>query len=468
MQIRPSKFMEIKKIVIYPKTIKQSLFYYLCFMRETSTYKIDDPVLFKHKLLIWAQQFDPVMFLDSHAEKASHHHTFSFYQFDCLLAVESTKKIEAGAGQAFSQLQQFYEKEKDWLVGHLSYDLKNETEQLVSEHPDPIGFPALTFFQPKFVFILKGQHLEIQYFLSDISKTKVENIFLEINQTKVSFKENSLPEIHFTERIKNQEYFEKLDKILAHIQRGDIYEMNFCQEFFATDVDINPVQIYQQLKTVSPTPFSSYYHLDNRHCLSASPERFLAKRDNRLISQPIKGTIRRGGSWDEDGLLIEKLKKDPKERAENIMIVDLVRNDLSKTATRGSVKVDELCGIYTFPQVHQMISTVSSKLHPKHHFVEAIKAAFPMGSMTGAPKIRAMELIEAYESTKRGIYSGAIGYIDPNGDFDFNVVIRSLLYNYHQKYLSYIVGGAITNLSDPEIEYQECLLKAQAMLETFM
>ncbi|MGB2088637.1 MAG: chorismate-binding protein, partial [Psychroflexus salarius] len=165
--------------------------------------------------------------------------------------------------------------------------------------------------------------------------------------------------------------------------------------------------------------------------------------------------------------LINQLATDPKELAENIMIVDLVRNDLSKLATKASVKVDELCRIYTFEQVHQMISTISCELKPNIDFTSILEATFPMGSMTGAPKIEAMKLAEAYETTKRGLYSGSIGYITPNGDFDFNVVIRSLLYNAKRAYLSYMVGSAITDQSIPENEYQECLLKGKALQEIF-
>lgn len=164
-------------------------------------------------------------------------------------------------------------------------------------------------------------------------------------------------------------------------------------------------------------------------------------------------------------MLKNDLAKDEKERSENIMIVDLVRNDLSKTAVKGSVKVEELCKVYSFDQVHQMISTVTSQIEENTHPIDVIKSTFPMGSMTGAPKISAMKIIENLEETKRGLYSGAVGYITPRGDFDFNVVIRSILYNHTQKYISFSVGSAITSKSDPLKEYEECLVKAKAMHE---
>ena len=183
------------------------------------------------------------------------------------------------------------------------------------------------------------------------------------------------------------------------------------------------------------------------------------------MSQPIKGTSPRSENPFQDKANIEYLKHSLKERSENIMITDLVRNDLSKVATRGSVKVDELCGVYSFRQVHQMISTISAEMRPDKNWIDTVKATFPMGSMTGAPKVRAMQLIEKYEATKRGLYSGSVGYVSPDGDFDFNVVIRSILFNRKKGHLSYMVGSAITALANPEQEYEECLVKAAAIRE---
>ena len=259
---------------------------------------------------------------------------------------------------------------------------------------------------------------------------------------------------------------ETVEKIKEHIRYGDIYEINYCQEFFAEDVVLDPLELYFRLNEFSGTPFSCYYKDGSRHLACGSPERFLKKEGNQLISQPIKGTKPRGKNKVLDMQMKEALQSSAKEQSENVMIVDLVRNDLSKTAEKGSVKVDELCGVYSFKNMHQMISTISSKLKKEVHFIDAIKECFPMGSMTGAPKIRSMELIEKYEKTKRGLYSGAVGYIDPVGDFDFNVVIRSILYNECNAYLSFIVGGAITDKSNPIEEYEECLLKAKPILMT--
>jgi para-aminobenzoate synthetase component I len=264
--------------------------------------------------------------------------------------------------------------------------------------------------------------------------------------------------------ISKKQYLQTVKSIKKHIQQGDIYEVNFCQEFYSRGAKIDPFTTWLRLLKISPTPFSCFYRFNDRFLLCASPERFIKKSGNTIISQPIKGTSARGKTKKEDSKLMEQLAGDPKERAENIMITDLVRNDLSKIATRSSVRVDELCKIYPFPGVFQMQSLVTAELPAGISFQEIIKATFPMGSMTGAPKVRAMEIIEQYERSCRGLYSGAVGYISPEMDLDFNVVIRSIQYNQTDSYLSFMVGGAITSLSVPEKEYRECLLKAGAIL----
>ena len=266
-------------------------------------------------------------------------------------------------------------------------------------------------------------------------------------------------------RIHKDDYFKKVTRLLEHIRKGDVYEINFCQEFYSEETQIAPVETYFKLNEISKPPFAAFLKLDDSYLLSASPERYLKKSGSKVSSQPIKGTAKRAANEVEDMLLKEALANDMKEQSENIMIVDLVRNDLSRVALKGSVKVDELCKVYTFEQVHQLISTITCEVETKIHPVDIIRATFPMGSMTGAPKISAMKLIETYEETKRGLYSGAVGYFTPNGDFDFNVVIRSILYNEKNKYVSYSVGGAITAKSDPVKEYEECLVKAKAMRE---
>ncbi|MEZ4889522.1 MAG: anthranilate synthase component I family protein [Crocinitomicaceae bacterium] len=252
------------------------------------------------------------------------------------------------------------------------------------------------------------------------------------------------------------------------MQRGDIYEINYCQEFYDANAQIDAkLNLYATINEITQAPFSAFFQWQEFSAFCGSPERFLQKKGNQLLSQPIKGPAPRGKTSEEDQQLMLELKNNPKERSENVMIVDLVRNDLSKIATQGSVKVDELFGVYTFNTVHQLISTISCQIDESCDFSTIIKATFPMGSMTGAPKVSAMKLSEEHEAFQRGLYSGTIGCILPNGNFDFNVVIRSLLYNANNKYLSCGVGGAITINSDAEKEYQECETKVRRLLNAF-
>ena len=355
------------------------------------------------------------------------------------------------------KLNDFLAIPEKWKFGYISYDLKNQFENLSSSNADGLEFPEVNFFIPKTLFKIDKKNISLVYGDSSL-KSEIENIFFNNKGTK------SNP-INLAPRITEEDYLSKIRSIKEHIQQGDIYELNFCYEFFNENAEINPFETYKKLNKLTNAPFSCFGNFNNRYVLSASPERYINKTGQQITSQPIKGTISRGTNEIEDLKQIESLKNNQKERSENIMIVDLVRNDLSKIATKNSVKVEELCKVYTFETVHQMISTVTATLAPETSFIDILKATFPMGSMTGAPKIKSMELIEEYESTKRGVYSGCVGYIKPNGDFDFNVIIRTLLYNRDKKYLSCMVGGAITSKSDQHEEYQETLLKAKAILE---
>jgi para-aminobenzoate synthetase component 1 len=383
--------------------------------------------------------------------------------YDLLAGIDALHLLEPQK-DCFDHLQKEIDRTKDWWFGYLGYDLKNEIEDLKSENQDGLNMPEMNFFRPRWVFILDADTLQVHYFEEEFSEEEIYTLVMNIQQILLA-EEEVVNALEIKSRISKQEYLQSVGQLKEHIRKGDIYEVNFCQEFYAENTFIQPRQTYQKLMQLSPTPYSCFYQLGEKYLLSASPERYLKKQARKLISQPIKGTAKRGKNKEEDQLIKENLFADPKERAENIMIVDLVRNDLSRTAAKSSVRVEELCGIYTFPQVHQMISTVVSELKEGVHFVEAIRQSFPMGSMTGAPKVRAMKLIEEYESTKRGLYSGAVGYITPDGDFDFNVLIRSIQYNAKNQYLSFMVGGAITMQSDPEKEYEECLLKAKAMMK---
>lgn len=429
-------------------------------MRTTKKYQLKNIENFKQNLLLWSQQFDDVVWLDSN------NHKNQYSSYDAVLAVDAFTAIRTDYFDAFERLKEYQTLTNDWIFGYLTYDLKNTTERLKSENFDGLEFPDLYFFQPKKLFLFKGNQVEIKY-LKMVDDEIEEDLRLidTIVISSESEKSHNENPVKIKLRIHKDEYFEKVTKMLAHIHRGDIYEANFCQEFYSENSEINPLETFRKLNDISKSPFASFLKFENKYLISASPERYIKKNGNTVISQPIKGTAKRSKDKKEDLKLAEELSKDPKERSENIMIVDLVRNDLSHTATKGSVEVKELCKVYSFLQVHQLISTIQSQVKENTHPIDIIKTTFPMGSMTGAPKISAMKIIEDLEETKRGLYSGSVGYFTPNGDFDFNVIIRSILYNSTKKYISYSVGGAITSKSNPLKEYEECLIKAKAMRE---
>ena len=418
----------------------------------------EELISFKQQALLWANQFEVCCCFDSN------NYTDSYSGFDFLIAAGAQHQLKTNAGSAFDQLKDFYNQHHNWIFGMLGYDLKNEIEQLSSTHENRLDFPDLFFFVPECLIAIRNGKTEVIIGSENLLDTIEQFIPEQKYQSQQNEIQNNALEIQA--RLDKNTYISKVNELRDHISRGDLYEVNFCQEFFAENAIINPYEVYHNLNKLSPTPFAGFFKLTDKYILSASPERFLCKRGNKLISQPIKGTAKRSTDSAEDEHIKISLKNDQKEQAENVMIVDLVRNDLTKSAIPGTVKVDELFGIYTFPQVHQMISTVSCKIKENLHPIDAIRNTFPMGSMTGAPKIRAMQLIDEIELSRRGIYSGAFGYIDPNGDFDFNVVIRSILYNASNHYLSFQVGGAITYASSADKEYEECLLKASAIVKT--
>ena len=424
-------------------------------MRTTHTFQISNTEEFKKKLLNWSKNYNETIFLDSN----SYEDPYSSY--DLLVAVDAYTKLSANL-DSFNKLDTYYKKTSDWLFGYFSYDLKNDLENLESNNYDALSFSKLYFFQHKKVITLKGKTVHFLYLNAFSNEAEVD--FKIISNSILSLaKKSHRTNIKIKLRIHKEAYFKKVNALLKHIRLGDIYEANFCQEFYADNVKIDPIISYLGLNEISKAPFATFLKIKDKYLLSASPERYIKKIGAKVLSQPIKGTAARSKDKKEDATLKKELALDVKERAENIMITDLVRNDLSKFATKGSVKVEELCKVYSFEQVFQMISTISAEVKNDENPIEIIKATFPMGSMTGAPKISALQLIEEFEETKRGLYSGAVGYFTPDGDFDFNVVIRSILYNETKEYVSYIVGSAITAGSKPEKEYQECLLKAKAM-----
>jgi para-aminobenzoate synthetase component I len=417
---------------------------------QTELFQTTDPDQFKKKALLWAANFDSACYFDSN------NYSDPYSAFDVCIAAGVKTEISANAGNAFDRLTIFLKNNRGFVPGFFSYDLKNETENLVSEKQDHLGFPDLYFFVPKNRILVKGKDVSI-------TSLNTKKVWDEIQQQIIPNDPSTNFAGHLNHRISRSAYFDKIEKIKNHIQKGDLYELNLCQDFFAENTAINPVNTFLNLNTISPTPFAAFFKVGNRYIISATPERFLSRRKNKLISQPIKGTAKRHAKADDDELAKRELLSNEKELSENVMIVDLVRNDLTRSAKPGSVQVEELFGIYSFKQVHQMISTVVCEVREGLSNADIIRNTFPMGSMTGAPKISAMQLIEKYEETKRGIYSGAVGYFSEDGNFDFNVVIRTILYDANSGYLSFQAGSAITVDSDAGKEYEECLLKAEAI-----
>ncbi len=411
-------------------------------------------------LLNISSNIDYISVLVSNLEQKESNLPKDYINYDVLAGV-GKKAILISNNDSFEKLNKLHTQKKDWLFGYLSYDLKNEIEELSSNNMDNFNTDNLTFFVPEYVILLNNDKLEIQ------THHSIESCNEFVKAFNFSDFTNYKPQVNFSRRDDKESYLNKIEKIKNHIQIGDIYEMNYCQEFYASDVKIDAESVFLELNKRMQTPFSSFLKLKNQYILSASPERFLRKKGTHLLSQPIKGTRKRGKTKLEDSSLMNELKTSQKDISENVMITDLVRNDLSITAKKESVKVEELCKVYTFKKVHQMITSISSEIDAGFNFSDVLKAAFPMGSMTGAPKLRAMELIEHFEDFKRGFFSGAVGYITPQADFDFNVVIRTILYNLATDYLSIGVGGAITIKSDAMQEYEECLIKAKPLFDVF-
>lgn len=413
--------------------------------RTKTVFNVESLPNIKAKLFAWAANKSPVAWYDSN----DYPHQNNTY--DTVLALDSYKNIltkkELNATVGV-----------DWLFGFFSYEFSTPWERVTPSNPAYTSIPELQFFCPEKVWLLQGDVLTAHYLNDNNPKDDFDEI---LATPSLEFCETTT--INLTPRISKSEYVEKAKALQQHILRGDIYEVNYCMEWFAKEISVFPPRLFNNLNAVAKTPFAAYLHIENAYLMCASPERFLKRAGNTITSQPIKGTAARHQDAILDAAAAQQLKSDRKERAENIMITDLVRNDLSRIALKGTVVVPEQCAVYPFAQVHQMISTVTATCDPDKNSLNIIEACFPMGSMTGAPKQRAMELIDHYEVSQRGLYSGAVGYFAPNGDFDFNVVIRSIIYDAKKQYLTTHVGSALTAAADVEKEYAECQLKAAAI-----
>lgn len=408
--------------------------------------------LIKCKVLEWLVRSGTFIYLDSHS------YADPYGRYEMLAACSPLAWY-----RSLQELKQ--QSSCDWAFGHLAFTYK---DQLFADLPDrhgpaSDGFGAMSFFQPETVCYIRRSVRELV--IETVADPR--SVAAQINRMHVG-PLAPLPALQFQRRQDQAAYKAALAQVLEHIAAGDCYELNYCCEAVAKVSGLDPLQVYRHLKQTSPAPFSVFYRSGDAWMMGASPERFVCKREGRLLAQPIKGTAPRGRDEEEDEALKRQLRQSGKEQAEHVMIVDLMRNDLARCCEQGSITVAELMGIYSFPTVHQMISTVSGVLRPEQTIPDVLAHLFPAGSMTGAPKKRVLALTDALEERSRGIYAGTVGYLAPDGDADFNVVIRSLLYHAGSGRLAYHTGGAITRQSIPALEWEELLLKGRALERLFL
>ena len=348
----------------------------------------------------------------------------------------------------WTAIRGFMDESRSMTFGFLGYDLKNHIEQLSSENPERVDVPDFYFMEPEILMKIEGDNVEVL----------AGNVNLEaIKSQSVNTGSGSVKKIKRLES--KSSYIRKIIEVQRLIREGDFYELNYSYPIQA-QISGSPLSIYKKMRAINPVPFGAFIKTKDFQVCCSSPERFIKKAGRKIISEPIKGTSPRSDEKSADLKYREELLNE-KNKAENLMIVDLVRHDLSLIAETGSVEVSKLFDVQSFGTVHQLISTIEATALNNVHPVDVIKACFPMGSMTGAPKIEVMKTIERLEIYRRGIYSGAIGYFTPEGDFDFNVVIRSAIINGGN--VIYPVGGAITGDSIPEAEWEETHIKARVL-----
>ena len=419
--------------------------------RFSKSYSLKNKDLFVKKIVNFSSDQSHFTLLNSND---------SFDDYELIIAYGAESFLQSSKN-SLKKIDKYIDKVNDWIFGYLSYDLKNEIENLTDLNKDVFNLPNLYFYQPKVIWLIKEEKAEIY----SLDKKNLNEDWDHINS--IDYKDyTEKSSLDLITRTSKEEYVRKIKNIKQRILQGDCYEMNYCFDMYSKNKTINPYETYIKLNDYTRSPMSTFFKLNQLYLLSSSPERFIKRINRKIISQPIKGTAKRGLDSKEDEKIKHTLLSSPKELSENHMIVDLVRNDLSRVAEKGSVKVVNLNKLNTFKRVHQLISTVEAEIAVKTKFSKIITGMFPMGSMTGAPKIESMNIIDEYESTKRGLYSGSIGYIKPNKDFDFNVVIRSIIYDKLLKEINVSVGSAITFKSDPESEFEECLLKAEPMIKS--
>ncbi len=351
-------------------------------------------------------------------------------------------------------------------VGYLTYDYGRKFEQISSRHPKKIQMPEaqFTFFD--------------NYLIEDTLEKKLwitahgEQKKAETSISQIVSQIQSCPEMPSCGRhshvapyhpnFQKEEYKRAVDRMISYITEGDIYIANMTQQL-QVQSSLSPYEAFRYLRSYNPSPFGAYLNYGDFQIVCSSPERFLQVRDGLVETRPIKGTRKRGSTPEEDQALRRELENSSKDHSELLMIVDLERNDLNHVCEPGSVKVTEHFAVEAYATVFHLVSTIVGKLRPNLGLMDLIRAAFPGGSITGAPKIRAMEIIDELENDRRNLYTGSIGYLSLDGSCDLNIVIRTALHKNGTYYLG--VGGGITCESDLEFEYEETLQKAKAVLE---
>jgi len=360
-------------------------------------------------------------------------------------------------------------------VGYLSYDLCHFIEKLPSTMVDDLELPECYFGFYDVVLgfdNLHGKSYIVSTGFPELEKTvRLERARERLSEVKARLTSGIAPleSVNSARAVAgalrggftHEEYVAAVERARQYIIEGDIFEVNLSQRF-ETEFALSPYELYRRLRRINPAPFASYLGFDEATIVSASPERFLRLRGDWVETRPIKGTRARGRTNEEDQALAHELLNSIKDRAENIMIVDLERNDLGRVCRYGTVKVTELAILEVFPTVFHLTSTVEGRLRKGKNGIDLLKATFPGGSITGAPKVRSMEIIDELEPTRRSVYTGSIGYIGFDGNMDLNIVIRTFIIKDGKAYFQ--VGGAVVYDSDPEAEYQETLDKGRALI----
>lgn len=413
---------------------------------EEITFHPEELKIIKRKVLYWLKAYSTFIYLDNNAYRNAPN------RFELL----------AGAGvRREVAVEEIDAVKGDWLFGHIGYDFKNTIfPRLHSRHTILADFPATSFYVPDVVISIPFGSATLQVAaVTEDPAVVLQAILATVVPADVSGS-IQVDEATWVSDFDSSSYMDTVGQLRQHITEGDCYEINLCNGHRVTVRSIRPYELFDTLNGQNPAPFAAFCRYGERFLLSTSPERYLYREGATVLSQPIKGTTGRSADPLEDERQRTGLYHSIKERAENVMITDLVRNDLARICETGSIEVPELFGVYTFSSLHHLISTVQGRLLPGSTLRDIITIPFPMGSMTGAPKYIVMQLIEQYERSARGIFSGTVGYITPSEDFDFNVVIRSLVYDGEQSVLSLHTGGAITIDSDAAAEWNEASLKA--------